>query len=279
MMSSENIPPTPAPENHTPGNRKRSSAPRADQEQPVTCPRCDSSNTKFCYYNNYSLAQPRYFCKTCRRYWTKGGALRNVPVGGGCRKAKKIKSSSSSAASRLLSCGGDTEAFGEPAIEFQLGGLSLPRLHPATAGVYTQFINRAGSGSGFGLDMLGLNYQIPSTKTTSSPTSSVVVQGGDHRPISLSSIESLSSINQEMHWKLQQQRLALIYAGDNNNNNNENNDDNHSQIQNHKVMSTDSPTECEWLFDQSSYIPRTTTTSSCNNSTNWSDFHQFNGLQ
>ncbi|XP_022151396.1 dof zinc finger protein DOF3.5 [Momordica charantia] len=53
------------------------------------CPRCGSSNTKFCYYNNYSLTQPRYFCKGCRRYWTKGGSLRNVPVGGGCRKNRR----------------------------------------------------------------------------------------------------------------------------------------------------------------------------------------------
>ncbi|KAK6942525.1 Zinc finger, Dof-type [Dillenia turbinata] len=53
------------------------------------CPRCGSSNTKFCYYNNYSLTQPRYFCKGCRRYWTKGGCLRNVPVGGGCRKNRR----------------------------------------------------------------------------------------------------------------------------------------------------------------------------------------------
>lgn len=57
------------------------------------CPRCASSNTKFCYYNNYSLSQPRYFCKGCRRYWTKGGSLRNVPVGGGCRKNRRSKSS------------------------------------------------------------------------------------------------------------------------------------------------------------------------------------------
>lgn len=56
------------------------------------CPRCGSSNTKFCYYNNYSLTQPRYFCKGCRRYWTKGGSLRNIPVGGGCRKARRTKS-------------------------------------------------------------------------------------------------------------------------------------------------------------------------------------------
>ncbi|KAK9067107.1 hypothetical protein SSX86_014432 [Deinandra increscens subsp. villosa] len=60
----------------------------SDTQKQLRCPRCDSSNTKFCYYNNYNLTQPRHFCKTCRRYWTKGGALRNVPIGGGCRKNK-----------------------------------------------------------------------------------------------------------------------------------------------------------------------------------------------
>ncbi|KAM1584505.1 hypothetical protein ACFX1Z_037476 [Malus domestica] len=60
-------------------------------------------NTKFCYYNNYSLSQPRYFCKACRRYWTQGGTLRNVPVRGGCRKMKRAKGGSSSAsASRTV---------------------------------------------------------------------------------------------------------------------------------------------------------------------------------
>ena len=60
-------------------------------EAAPNCPRCDSPNTKFCYYNNYSLSQPRYFCKGCRRYWTKGGSLRNVPVGSGCRKNRRGK--------------------------------------------------------------------------------------------------------------------------------------------------------------------------------------------
>ncbi|KAH6760471.1 hypothetical protein C2S52_009051 [Perilla frutescens var. hirtella] len=63
--------------------------PRPQKEQALNCPRCNSTNTKFCYYNNYSLSQPRYFCKTCRRYWTEGGSLRNVPVGGGSRKNKR----------------------------------------------------------------------------------------------------------------------------------------------------------------------------------------------
>ncbi|XP_077242213.1 uncharacterized protein LOC143882634 [Tasmannia lanceolata] len=64
---------------------------KTTQDQALKCPRCDSSNTKFCYYNNYSLSQPRHFCKACKRYWTRGGTLRNVPVGGGCRKNKRVK--------------------------------------------------------------------------------------------------------------------------------------------------------------------------------------------
>uniref|UniRef100_A0A5B7ARU1 Dof zinc finger protein n=1 Tax=Davidia involucrata TaxID=16924 RepID=A0A5B7ARU1_DAVIN len=68
------------------------------QQQALKCPRCDSSNTKFCYYNNYSLSQPRHFCKACKRYWTRGGTLRNVPVGGGCRKNKRVKRPASSSA-------------------------------------------------------------------------------------------------------------------------------------------------------------------------------------
>nr|XP_043640148.1 dof zinc finger protein DOF1.8-like isoform X2 [Erigeron canadensis] len=69
---------------------------RPQKESAINCPRCNSTNTKFCYYNNYSLSQPRYFCKTCRRYWTEGGSLRNVPVGGGSRKNKRSSSISSS---------------------------------------------------------------------------------------------------------------------------------------------------------------------------------------
>lgn len=69
---------------------------RPQKDQALNCPRCNSTNTKFCYYNNYSLSQPRYFCKTCRRYWTEGGSLRNIPVGGGSRKNKRPSSAFSS---------------------------------------------------------------------------------------------------------------------------------------------------------------------------------------
>ena len=65
---------------------------RPNKDQIFSCPRCHSTNTKFCYYNNYSLTQPRYLCKACKRYWTQGGSLRNVPIGGGSRKNKKSNS-------------------------------------------------------------------------------------------------------------------------------------------------------------------------------------------
>ncbi|XP_073013839.1 cyclic dof factor 1-like isoform X2 [Typha latifolia] len=57
-------------------------------EKILPCPRCNSMDTKFCYYNNYNVNQPRHFCKNCQRYWTAGGTMRNVPVGAGRRKSK-----------------------------------------------------------------------------------------------------------------------------------------------------------------------------------------------
>ncbi|OWM64572.1 hypothetical protein CDL15_Pgr020539 [Punica granatum] len=58
----------------------------------LPCPRCNSMDTKFCYYNNYNVNQPRHFCKNCQRYWTAGGTMRNVPVGAGRRKNKSSAS-------------------------------------------------------------------------------------------------------------------------------------------------------------------------------------------
>lgn len=59
----------------------------------LPCPRCNSMDTKFCYYNNYNVNQPRHFCKNCQRYWTAGGTMRNVPVGAGRRKNKNSSAS------------------------------------------------------------------------------------------------------------------------------------------------------------------------------------------
>ncbi|XP_072963007.1 uncharacterized protein [Typha angustifolia] len=99
---------------------------KPQKEQAFHCPRCNSTNTKFCYYNNYSLTQPRYFCKTCRRYWTEGGSLRNVPVGGGSRKNKKPSSSSTSTSKKPSSGHLDSRAH-------------IPKLHEGN----TQDLNLA----------------------------------------------------------------------------------------------------------------------------------------
>ncbi|CAN1272021.1 Cyclic dof factor 2 [Linum perenne] len=58
----------------------------------IPCPRCNSMETKFCYFNNYNVNQPRHFCKNCQRYWTAGGTMRNVPIGAGRRKNKHLSS-------------------------------------------------------------------------------------------------------------------------------------------------------------------------------------------
>ncbi|KAG1346744.1 putative Dof zinc finger protein DOF1.5 [Cocos nucifera] len=64
----------------------------------LPCPRCKSKETKFCYFNNYNVNQPRHFCKACHRYWTAGGTLRNVPVGAGRRKNRPAPRSGAAAA-------------------------------------------------------------------------------------------------------------------------------------------------------------------------------------
>ncbi|XP_051127126.1 dof zinc finger protein DOF5.7-like [Andrographis paniculata] len=191
----------------TAGRKPRQAATRSPsaarpQEPPLLCPRCDSPNTKFCYYNNYNLSQPRYFCKTCRRYWTKGGALRNVPIGGGCRKNKKTvkyslklpaKDSNSTGSSSSSDLGGLKSFFHglSTAMDFQLASpnAQLGNLaSPAAPNCLPQQLDPLmGFSSGF-LEMGSMNLQ--------------------------SSIESLNSINQDLHWQLQQQRLAMLAFAD-----------------------------------------------------------------
>lgn len=71
---------------HKPTNQQPKTLKKPDKILP--CPRCTSMDTKFCYFNNYNVNQPRHFCKSCQRYWTAGGAMRNMPVGAGRRKNK-----------------------------------------------------------------------------------------------------------------------------------------------------------------------------------------------
>ncbi|XP_062222469.1 dof zinc finger protein 2-like isoform X1 [Phragmites australis] len=116
--------------------------PRPQKEKALNCPRCNSTNTKFCYYNNYSLQQPRYFCKTCRRYWTEGGSLRNVPVGGGSRKNKRSSSSVSSAAAAAAS----TSAAVSGTVPVELAAKNPKLMHEAAHDLNLAFPHHHGRG-------------------------------------------------------------------------------------------------------------------------------------
>ncbi|KAL1536784.1 dof zinc finger protein DOF5.7-like [Salvia divinorum] len=172
------------------------------QDPAVKCPRCDSPNTKFCYYNNYSLTQPRHFCKTCRRYWTKGGALRNVPIGGGCRKNKKIKPSPRHPNDDALKF--------SPAMDFQLHKSSNTSaasiFHHQFTSNFADLSPAISQPPCFNLD--------PSQLGFAKQGENLGFQEMVRHSNLATSIESLSSINQDLHWKLQQQRLATLFAED-----------------------------------------------------------------
>ncbi|KAK2656624.1 hypothetical protein Ddye_009678 [Dipteronia dyeriana] len=331
MMSPDDILAKPATtnkeENQNPSSSRKTASTRPQEQQLLKCPRCDSPNTKFCYYNNYSLTQPRHFCKTCRRYWTKGGALRNVPIGGGCRKNKKIKSSSRLSGDTKDS-GSSSEISGlkffhglSPSMDFQLGGLSsFPRLNPSPTGICNQFssFGDSTSPSCFNLDpsgssgtntLMGFNY--PSANNGFN--GAIQEMGSLNVNSSLaSSIESLSSINQDLHWRLQQQRLAMLFGVDNQKETTVENQIQKPQpilFQNLEISKPDQlgpaaensrkesasggETTTEWFFGNS-YAPLATTattptdssgnvgndgTSNWNNGVQaWSDLHQFSAL-
>ncbi|ESQ53280.1 hypothetical protein EUTSA_v10027236mg [Eutrema salsugineum] len=154
-----------------PPHRNNHMEPSSASQPVLKCPRCDSANTKFCYFNNYSLSQPRHYCKNCRRYWTRGGALRNVPIGGSTRNKNKPCNLHviSSPPPNVTSLSSSYEL---------VDGFRMNRgiINPPSTAFSGGF-----SGYMFPLDP---NYSLAS-----------------------SSIESLSSLNQDLHQKLQQQRL------------------------------------------------------------------------
>ncbi|OIW05759.1 hypothetical protein TanjilG_23545 [Lupinus angustifolius] len=130
-------------------------------ETALKCPRCDSINTKFCYFNNYSLTQPRHFCKTCRRYWTRGGALRNVPVGGGCRRNKKNKRSRSKSpsSSEKQTLSSSTSAIPSGGTTHELiGHMTQPPNLPFMASLQNQ-MNRYGVANMAGLNLREIQGQ------------------------------------------------------------------------------------------------------------------------
>ncbi|KNA18130.1 hypothetical protein SOVF_073550 [Spinacia oleracea] len=58
----------------------------------LSCPRCNSIETKSCYLNNYNVNQSRHFCRNCQRYWPTGGAIKKLPIRAGRCKSKHASS-------------------------------------------------------------------------------------------------------------------------------------------------------------------------------------------
>ncbi|KAG2316899.1 hypothetical protein Bca4012_067800 [Brassica carinata] len=206
-MSSHTNLHSPKPDHRISGTSHTKNPPSSSSsqdQQTLKCPRCNSSNTKFCYYNNYNLSQPRHFCKSCRRYWTRGGALRNVPIGGGCRKTKKSfkpNTITPSSCQRFYSSDmNDSSKFFPPptTMDFQLmhnqevlglRPMSMEQAETAPVDV----------GSGLSLMALGdYNSHSPATFTAAGTLAT--------------SIETLSCLNQDLHWRLQQQRMAMLFG-------------------------------------------------------------------
>ncbi|KAL3525734.1 hypothetical protein ACH5RR_014106 [Cinchona calisaya] len=144
--------------------------PPSEPEVQLQCPRCDSNNTKFCYYNNYNFSQPRHFCKSCRRYWTHGGTLRDIPVGGGSRKnAKRSRTVASFSSSTSTYEHRHTPAIPSPLLApvavddggqvAFLGDVKNGLNASCGTGSFTSLLNTGGHGllalGGFGLEDMG----------------------------------------------------------------------------------------------------------------------------
>ncbi|KAL3636501.1 hypothetical protein CASFOL_018800 [Castilleja foliolosa] len=134
----------------------------------LPCPRCDSANTKFCYYNNYNFSQPRHYCKSCRRYWTHGGTLRDIPVGGGRRRnAKRCRTGNTPTAST----GGGGAAHHDGFRHLPAGASQFPVPYGAdhgggglpSVGSFTSMLNSGfglGVGNGLGDMGFGLGREV-----------------------------------------------------------------------------------------------------------------------
>nr|XP_017224986.1 PREDICTED: dof zinc finger protein DOF4.7-like [Daucus carota subsp. sativus] len=68
--------------------------PSSEMEQNLRCPRCDSEETKFAYFNNNKTSQPRYRCNNCKKLWTNGGKVRDLSSNGEERRVNRSRDSS-----------------------------------------------------------------------------------------------------------------------------------------------------------------------------------------
>lgn len=198
------------------------------QEATLKCPRCDSLRTKFCYYNNHSLTKPRYYCKTCRMYWVKGGNLGSLLVGAGTvhgdrQKINKLKSSLRDS----QNCSNGSSNTGR--LNLSASDFHCPRILPfgtllTSSGTTKKCTDSKGKSPTipcFNLyppsgnsSFMGFKFPLSLSHGEGTPDFSNGVQEMGSflnlRCDLVNSIESLISINQDIRLKLQQQRLATM---------------------------------------------------------------------
>ncbi|CAD6237513.1 unnamed protein product [Miscanthus lutarioriparius] len=139
-------PPLPLPLQQAPG-----AAGGTGGGEPLPCPRCGSRETKFCYFNNYNVRQPRHLCRACRRYWTAGGALRRVASASpGRRRPRPTNARSASAATAAAAAASSASAAAE---EDSFGG-QKDAAGPACCDRETREFSLVWSGGGFIHDLL-----------------------------------------------------------------------------------------------------------------------------
>ncbi|XP_010547740.1 PREDICTED: dof zinc finger protein DOF5.4-like [Tarenaya hassleriana] len=167
-----------------------------NHHQTLKCPRCNSLNTKFCYYNNYNLSQPRHFCKSCRRYWTKGGVLRDVPVGGGCRKTKRAKRKKPSSSSAAGESSGkptpDAEEEGKPTTSYSSSESSSLTASNSAAGIRPGSTSVAEVAS---VPILGFSTNNPRLYGEGIEWSAMIGQGSSEYGGVFPEMRSLTSMN------------------------------------------------------------------------------------
>ncbi|KAF3570658.1 hypothetical protein F2Q69_00061474 [Brassica cretica] len=134
-----------------------------EQQEQLPCPRCNSTNTKFCYYNNYNFSQPRHFCKSCRRYWTHGGTLRDIPVGGGTRKSAK----------RSRTCSSSSPA-GTSSVPLQATPVIFPRSSTSNGVSHTVTAPLENDGKGSALSLSGNFTSLLNQNNAAHGTGSVI---------------------------------------------------------------------------------------------------------
>ncbi|XP_047329083.1 dof zinc finger protein DOF4.1-like isoform X2 [Impatiens glandulifera] len=143
--------------------------------------------------------KPRYLCKTCRRYWTEGGTLRNVPVGGGSRKNKRYSSSSSTLKKNpIINCTFPSSDYGQD-LNLAANGYYNTNmiLNPSSSMMNTGFPSHSqellikpnlnflldgfGNMNGFGSLQLGMDQLVEGEDHLTSSTSTVTPRVRHHQ--------------------------------------------------------------------------------------------------